>query len=377
MIMVNENLYFFENLKFYRKERGLTQKQLADKIGYSEKAVNKWENTQTIPDIYTLLAICKILHTSLDDLLYKRRSERFYLGIDGGASKTSFILSDNKLNILKRIDKTSSNPNDIGMDAALKALKEGIQEVCMGYSFEKIGMYAGISGGSTDGNIQTLSDFFGRFGFAYFRNGSDLENIKELGIKDGKGIIVIMGTGFSSYAVNGERQKRIGGWGQLFDKGGSGYNFGRDGIYAALCEIDGTGPKTLIRELIEQKINANVAEHLSTFYEKGKRYIALFCREVFEAYKQGDSVAIKIVRDNLREVAHALETGRQFIGEDKVRVSFAGSLLYDNKIIFEVLYEYLNKKNFDLIKIDTEPVFGALMIAKRECDVNAEDGNAQ
>lgn len=55
---MSKELFFFENLKFYRKNHGLTQKQLADKIGYSEKAVNKWENTQTVPSIYTIVDIC-------------------------------------------------------------------------------------------------------------------------------------------------------------------------------------------------------------------------------------------------------------------------------------------------------------------------------
>lgn len=374
---MSKELFFFENLKFYRKNHGLTQKQLADKIGYSEKAVNKWENTQTVPSIYTIVDICEILHISLYDLLFERRAEKFYLGIDGGASKTSFILSDENLNIVKRVEKASSNPNDIGIEAAFGILKEGIDEVCLGYSYDKIYMFAGLSGGSIDGNYQAIADFLKKFGFAHFRNGSDLENIKELSIRNEKGIIAIMGTGFSTYAVNGSRQKRIGGWGQFFDKGGSGYNIGRDGIYAAFCEIDGSGPKTMIRELIEKQINTAVDEHLSVFYKKGKRYIALFCKEVFEAYKQGDSAAIEIVRDNLKEVARILEAGRQFIGEDKVNVFFAGSLLNDNEIIFGLLNEFLEKGKFTLNKLDTEPVFGALQIAKRESAEIAQNAKAQ
>lgn len=51
-----------------RKEKGLTQTQLAKKIHVTDKAISRWENNNTIPDIDTLRALCKVFDVTLDEL---------------------------------------------------------------------------------------------------------------------------------------------------------------------------------------------------------------------------------------------------------------------------------------------------------------------
>ena len=53
-----------------RKENGLTQKELADKLHLSFQAMSKWELGETLPDTGILLELCKILNTSVDMLLH-------------------------------------------------------------------------------------------------------------------------------------------------------------------------------------------------------------------------------------------------------------------------------------------------------------------
>lgn len=52
-----------------RKEKGLTQKDLADRIGVSDKAVSKWENGRGMPDTALLTPICRELDVSINELL--------------------------------------------------------------------------------------------------------------------------------------------------------------------------------------------------------------------------------------------------------------------------------------------------------------------
>ena len=45
----------------YRKEKGMTQEELAGKLGVSSQAVSKWENDASCPDISLLPELCRIL----------------------------------------------------------------------------------------------------------------------------------------------------------------------------------------------------------------------------------------------------------------------------------------------------------------------------
>ena len=56
-------------IKSLRKSEGLTQKELAQKLGISFQAVSKWERGDTLPDTGLLLELCDILNTTADKLL--------------------------------------------------------------------------------------------------------------------------------------------------------------------------------------------------------------------------------------------------------------------------------------------------------------------
>ncbi|MDO4380272.1 MAG: helix-turn-helix transcriptional regulator [Clostridia bacterium] len=61
--------HFAKRLIELRKEKGITQLQLAESLNYSDKAVSKWERGESIPDAYTLLKIAKLFSVPLDFLL--------------------------------------------------------------------------------------------------------------------------------------------------------------------------------------------------------------------------------------------------------------------------------------------------------------------
>ena len=56
-------------IRKYRKEVGLTQEEMANRLGVTTPAVNKWENGNSKPDIELLAPIARLLHISLDILL--------------------------------------------------------------------------------------------------------------------------------------------------------------------------------------------------------------------------------------------------------------------------------------------------------------------
>lgn len=56
-----------------RKLSGMTQEQLAEKLNLSRQTISKWESDGTLPDLESVLKICRIFHISLDDLLEEER----------------------------------------------------------------------------------------------------------------------------------------------------------------------------------------------------------------------------------------------------------------------------------------------------------------
>lgn len=69
--MADENLKYQigANIAAYRKQLGLTQAGLAEKLNYSDKAVSKWERGDSIPDVLTLVQLAELFSVTVNDLL--------------------------------------------------------------------------------------------------------------------------------------------------------------------------------------------------------------------------------------------------------------------------------------------------------------------
>lgn len=56
-------------IKQYRKELGISQDELAERIFVSRQSISNWENNKTYPDIHTLLLLSDVFSVSLDELI--------------------------------------------------------------------------------------------------------------------------------------------------------------------------------------------------------------------------------------------------------------------------------------------------------------------
>ena len=58
-----------EKIARLRKDRGMTQEELAEKLGVSSQAVSKWENGNAMPEVAVLVLLSQILNCSTDSIL--------------------------------------------------------------------------------------------------------------------------------------------------------------------------------------------------------------------------------------------------------------------------------------------------------------------
>ncbi len=68
---------FGENLKALRNARSVSQKELAEELGFSFQNISKWERNESLPDIETLIEIAKFFSTTTDALLGFLPEEKF------------------------------------------------------------------------------------------------------------------------------------------------------------------------------------------------------------------------------------------------------------------------------------------------------------
>ncbi|MBQ8685722.1 MAG: hypothetical protein IJ514_06105 [Clostridia bacterium] len=285
------------------------------------------------------------------------KEKKYYLGVDGGGTKTEFVLTDESGTVLRRLLKKGSNPNDIGLDACAALLREGISQTINGYSAANTYVFAGISGAGVGDNAKILRDRLAEE-YPLIEVGSDLINALEVSLRGKDGVAVICGTGISCSICEDGIRRTVGGYGYLFEDGGSGYAYGRDAVKAALRFEDGIGEETVLtayfREIYENGVKAALGEILLG----GKALVASFCPLVFKGYEAKDAACAAIVQDNLSYTVQLIRSALKLrVGKGK-RIAFVGGVT--NETIFRETMVAEFGRTHELAFSTHKPIYGAV-----------------
>ena len=295
-------------------------------------------------------------------------SIQYYLGIDGGGTKTVFLLTDANGVMLCSATLGASNPNDIGLDATCALLSNGIDQVTAGYDRAAISCFAGIAGAATGDNACKITDFLCTLGFLRAECQSDLALSLAVCLGDGDGIAVIAGTGSVAMGRCGGETFRAGGYGYLFGDAGSGFALGQGAILAALQAEDGSGAPTVLHGMVAAQCGKEkVLDALSDFYRGGKTGIARYAPLIFKAHALGDAVATKILVDNVRAIADNVRALAKRMGKDEVHVGLCGGLSAQEAVILPILQDALSGDGctYSLSAAQDAPIKGALYLASQ------------
>ncbi len=287
------------------------------------------------------------------DFMEKQDKIEYFLGIDGGATKTEFALFDKAGNVVKNFVMPSSNPNDVGIDQSIKLVAEGVKSCLLEVPFIK-GVFAGISGISV-GNYKAIfvSELKKQFEGIEIFVGSDILNVFSCNKKCS--VALICGTGSVAFINRGETIDRVGGWGYLFDESGSAYDIGKDAIRVTLATADGVYKPSLVSEMVTEKLGDFIFNKLGEIYEKGKTFIASFSKIVTKAYSQGDETAKEILEKNMKRLGFIAETAIQRAGDKNVIVG--GGLLENCREILIPMLKKHTSANF--VFSEFPPIYGA------------------
>jgi N-acetylglucosamine kinase-like BadF-type ATPase len=179
----------------------------------------------------------------------------YFLGFDGGGTKTECVLADSEGRVVGRSVGGPSNPPRTGYTRAWFALSEAAdivlsrQELSAGHIR---GICAGLGGAGRSGVLRRATTFFERsYPNATVRVTTDLEVALEAAFGSADGIILLAGTGSAAFGrgENG-RTARAGGRGPWFSDEGSAFDIGRRALRAVVEAEEARGPETALSKRI-------------------------------------------------------------------------------------------------------------------------------
>lgn len=349
-----------DNIRKRRRALGLSQTELASRLGVSVQAISKWERGLCLPEISTLYELSRIFSVTVDELIDDTNpsGDKVFLAIDGGGTKTEFVLFTPNGRIMGRKLLPSTNPNTVGMERTLSVLKEGIDGLLSLSKLKVLGIYAGIAGMLSGRNADTVLAFLKeRYPCIPSLVSTDIYNVIYSASERERCLLAIAGTGTIVYAKTGEDIHRFGGWGYLLDEGGSGYNLGCGALRAVLRENEGTGEKTILKPLVESKIGGDIFSKITELYDGAPASIASLAPLVFTAAKADDKAAIEIIRNSTAHLAKSIMNAREQYGTGNT-VIISGGLLSERDIWLPMLKEALDFTP-EIIVPSLPQIFGA------------------
>lgn len=265
----------------------------------------------------------------------------YFLGVDGGGSKTLALLIDEQGQECGRGLSGSCNHYAIGAQRAIANLQHAVAAACQSAHTAQRPRAAwfGLAGVDRPGDYSLWLPHLNALAEIVYLTG-DVELVLSV-LDDRVGIALVAGTG--SIALGRDEQGhtwRVGGWGHLLGDEGSGYDLGRQALQAVLRASDGRGPATLLSTLVmEQWQLRHAGEILGPAYsEEGKEQVARLAPLVLRAAQAGDATARRIVRRAGNELARLALTASRHLSfpEDAgVPLALGGGLLLNEVVLRE------------------------------------------
>jgi N-acetylglucosamine kinase-like BadF-type ATPase len=232
----------------------------------------------------------------------------FYLGFDGGGTKTHCVVVDDAGHIVAEARSGPSNPLRVGFAKSCATLEDAATQALTSAGIERAhiqGVCAGLAGASQTQAAQRIAEFLKNFfPQAAVEVTTDLEIALAAAVGAGEGIVLIAGTGSAAYGRNAAgKSARAGGEGPEKGDRGSAYDIGKRAVEAVVRTRSEQGPGTTLVDQILAALSCSSWEQLN-------RRIAQDPDDVFprlfpvvaDAAASGDGIA----RDLLTEAATAL-----------------------------------------------------------------------
>ncbi|MDU5109946.1 MAG: BadF/BadG/BcrA/BcrD ATPase family protein [Clostridium sp.] len=298
----------------------------------------------------------------------------YFLGIDGGGTKTRYIIANEHLDVLANIEGGTTHIHQIGKKGLKEELVKNIDIICKSKGIEKtdIGFaFLGIPGyGESEVDKKNIDEIVSS---VLTKTLYKIDNDVVVGWASATlckpGVNIVSGTGSIAFGIDEfGNSGRSGGWGPVIGDEGSAYWIGVKTIEAYTKQKDGREKKTILVDMIEREYNITynfeITEIIFNKMKLSRAELAKFSRICSMAAEKGCEKCKGILKNAAYELyLNVIALDNKLSFKDKFIVSYTGGVFKAGDLILEPLKEYLKDLNCEVIPPILEPWYGAVLLA--------------
>lgn len=267
-----------------------------------------------------------------------------YLGIDGGGSKTAFVLEDESGQILGRAETGPSNWLSAGKAEAGRNIAAGIQQL---KAVPDV-VSCGFAGAGRPEGLQFFRESLSALlpkAQIFVETDAFISYIGAIGLEPG--ILLIAGTGSIAIGRRADGSMvRVGGWGPIFGDEGGGFWIGREAIQAALRANDAGEEAEFVSSVCEQLKLLSITD-VTTSWKSGEltvRSVASLTALIFHMYPSESSS--RILNEAAKHLWLMSKTAIARVGIPDCRRSIVGSV-GSHPMMKQFMRQHGNNREFD------------------------------
>lgn len=295
----------------------------------------------------------------------------YFLGIDGGGSKTTCLLGDESA-VLAGASAPGSNPIRVGEERSRQALHAAVREACGAAQVQPSQIACtciGLAGAARPAIEKQARAVLAELLSGEIEVAGDMAVALEAAFRGGPGLIVIAGTGSIAYGRNERGETtRAGGWGFAISDEGSGHWIGRAAVAAAMRAHDLGENSVLISSIMNTWHLGSRDDVVRAANAVPPPDFAELFPLVLAAAAGGDSRASEILTSAAMELAQLarIVAERLWRGQQAFRVAITGGVFQNSPLARQVFGNSLRSLH-PQAQIEpkvVEPAQGALWLAR-------------
>lgn len=300
---------------------------------------------------------------------------RYWIGIDGGGTKTEFALSASDGIPIEKVAATGCSYQVLGVETVVRKLKE-----YTGLLLARAGVEWGECAGCCIGlpcygeNPDIDGTIIPRMEEAFDPIPILVVNDAEVGwagsLECREGIHVVSGTGSIAFGRGQAGQSaRSGGWDEFYGDEGSCYWVGRQAMSLFSKEADGRMPKGALYDIVRRECGLPwdfyFSEVVKKTYAPCRAEVASFQKYACQAAKSGDDAAAELYKEAARELALMVKAIKEQLhfSEEVVSVSYFGGLFKAGELVLKPFREEVEALGCALKPPCRTATEGALLLA--------------